>query len=393
MQRSSQLGAACLFLRRRMPDPFGGIMFGKRVQLPTGELRDLYIEQGWTTTEIADHYGVGASTVRRALEAIGVDIRPRGPIGSRKLPHLELTESLLRDLYLEQKRSIPQIAELYGWGRETIRLRMLEYNIPIRSFSEKTRVQHGTHEEYKDFSGDAHEKAYLIGFRIGDLHVRREHAGSEGIRLACTSSKPEQIHLIEQLYGKYGHVTKNEEWRLSLRGLLRCVKISVSLNETFDFLLDHPTRISDWIFADPNLFLAFFGGFVDAEGSFHLKRRTNVVAQGRFSIKNTDKIVLEQCRERLLRLGIGCSNLSKVYDAGRQTSARGVFATKALWGFAVEEKESVLRLIELLAPYIHHAKRSDDMDRVRANVEWRSSKEFREEATRKRVEGVKKNIK
>lgn len=365
-------------------------MFNRRANLPQDELRSLYVEQGWTTTEIAEHYGVGASTVRRALGAIGVEIRSRGPKGSRELPHLELTESLLRDLYLEQKRSIPQIAELYGWGRETIRQRMLEYNIPIRSFSEKTRVQHGTHGEYQDFSGDAREKAYLMGFRLGDLHVRREHAGSEGIRITGGSTKPEQVELMRRLFAPYGHISQSVQWRLSMRGPLKYVNLHIGLNGTFAFLLDHPTEIPSWILAEDSTFLSFFGGFTDAEGSFHLHVSQGANVRGRFSIKNTDKQILEQCRAKLLELQVACTALTKVYDAGRQTSKRGVFANKALWEFSVEKKEAVLRLIELISPYVLHQKRIADMERVRQNVEWRNSGEFRQEASRKRVEAAKR---
>lgn len=167
-------------------------MFGKRSQIATEELRELHVTQKWTTEQIAAHHGVGASTVRRALEQLGVNTRPRGPRGSRDLPHADLSEQLLCELYLEQKLSIPQIAELCGWGRETIRQRMIEYGIPIRSFSQATLVQHGTWDEYHDFSGDELEKAYLPGFRPGDLSVRYENASSEVMRITGGTTKQEQ---------------------------------------------------------------------------------------------------------------------------------------------------------------------------------------------------------
>jgi AraC-like DNA-binding protein len=356
-----------------------------RHKLPADELRELYTNQGLTMTEIAEQFNVSETTVRRRLNELGIISRPRGPKVSRDLSHLELTEDALRELYLERKLSIPQIAELCGWGRETIRQRLIENGIPIRSFSQAHLVQHGTWDEYKDFSGDPFEKAYMIGFRLGDLSATRQHEQSEVIRLGCTSSKSEQIELIEQVYGKYGHIVRTIEWRLSLRGLLRCQQIAISLNQTFEFLLERPVEIPAWILGDPNLFLSFFGGFTDAEGSFHLQNYEGTVARGRFSIKNTDKQILEQCRAELIALGIRCSSVTKVYNAGRQTSKRGVFATKALWEFAVEAKDAVLELIQLIAPYLRHEKRRADMERVRENVEWRNSKEFRDEATKKRV--------
>jgi hypothetical protein len=366
-------------------------MFHRKANLPEEELRDLYVNQGLTMTEIAERYNVGASSVRRRLGELGVVSRARGPKGSSLLPHREFGESDLREWYLEQKLSIPQIAELAGWGRETVRQRMLEYGIPIRSFTQAHIIQHGTQDQYKDFSGDVYEKAYLIGFRMGDLYVKREHKGSEGIRVLATSSRPEQIELIERLFGHYGHLGQTVQWRLSLRGPLKCVNLSISLNHTFDFLLEYPTEIPDWILKDPKTFLAFFGGFSDAEGSFHLQNHRGTVARGRYSLKNTDRRVLEQCHEQLIVLGIHCSSIGKVYDAGKQTSKRGVFATKALWEFSVEQKESLLRFIELITPFILHAKRHADMERVRENVEWRNSDEFHQQAKRKRADSARYN--
>lgn len=365
-------------------------MSNLRETVSEAKLRELYLTQGLTVAEISAQLHISPSTIRRRLSDLGIAARSRGPKGSRLLPHGEINEQLLRQLYLEQKLSIPQIAEQCGWGRETVRLKMLEYNIPIRSFSQATLVQHGTWDEYHDFSGDEREKAYLIGFRTGDLHVRREHEGSEVIRVSCTSTKPEQIELIEQAYGKYGHIIRGVEWRVSLKGLLKCLKINVSLNQTFDFLFDDLDHVPAWILADPNLFLAFFGGFTDAEGSFHLQKYKDSVDRGRFSLKNTDVYILEQSHSMLSAMGIRPSSITKVYDAGRQTSKRGVFATKALWEFAVENKESVLRLIELLSPFLRHEKRRADMEHVRQNVEWRNSDNFKQEATEKRLQATKK---
>lgn len=178
---------------------------------------------------------------------------------------------------------------------------------------------------------------------------------------------------------------------MSLQGLLKCIKIDVCLNQTFEFLLDDLDHIPSWILVDTNLFLAFFGGFTDAEGSFHLQKYKDSVDRGRFSLKNTDLCILEQCHAKLIALGVRPTSITKVYDAGRQTSKRGVFATKALWDFAVENKESVLRLIELLALYLRHEKRRTDMERVRQNVEWRNSNDFKQAATDKRIQSTRRS--
>src|SRR5581483_6407109 len=229
-------------------------------------------------------------------------------------------------------------------------------------------------------------KAYYLGFRLGDLAASRANKTSDLIYISSGSSKREQIELIERLFARYGHIVRSHQVRLSLRGLLRYETIRITLNSTFNFLLDYVSELPSWILNDEMMFLAFFGGFTDAEGSFHLQNTKSAAPKGRFTIKNTDLRLLEQCHAKLLTLGLRCTSITKTYDVGRQTSKRGIFATKALYAFSVENKESVLRHIEILSPFIRHEKRRADMERVRENIEWRNSEEFQREATRKRVE-------
>lgn len=195
-------------------------MFNRRVNLSADELHELYVRQGKTMTEIATQLGIGASSVRRRLHELGIVARPRGPKGSKESAPLTLTEQDLRELYLEQRLSIPQIAELYGCANETIRQRLLKYHIPIRSFSQAHLVQHGTIDEYRDFDGDECEKAYLLGFRLGDLNVLREHRTSEVLRISCGSSKVEQIELVKQLFQPYGHTSLRRRIRLDMDGIM-----------------------------------------------------------------------------------------------------------------------------------------------------------------------------
>jgi hypothetical protein len=368
------------------------IMFNRRINLPEDELRDLYLNQGLTMAEIAARFNVGATSVRRKLHEMGVVSRPRGPKGSRESAQHTLTSDELRELYIERKLSIPQIAELYGCANETIRQRLIKHAIPIRSFSQATLVQHGTGVELRDFDGDEKLRAYMIGFRLGDLTVRRPKPSSEILYLDGSSSKEEQIKLIKALFSPYGHIVTWSQRRLTLLGIVRYELVRITLNESFKFLLDKPTRVPSWILAVNQYFLSFFGGFTDAEGSFHIRQHKEQSQTSRYSLKNTDKEILVDCREKLIALGIQCSALTKVYDAGRQTSKRGVFATKALYGFNVEQKESLLRLIALLTPFVRHEKRGEDMERVRENVEWRNSVEFQDEVTRKRVASMQRTM-
>lgn len=362
-------------------------MFKRRANLSENELYELYVNQCLTMAEIAERYNIGESSVRRKLHALGVVTRPRGPKSSRNLPHHELDEAALRELYLEKKLSIPQIAELYGWGRETVRQRMIEYGIPVRSFSQATLVQHGTHDEYKNFSGDLYEKAYMLGFRLGDLHVRRLHETSEVITISCGSTKSEQIELVERLFEPYGHISTSKHLRLDFDGVIE-TRIQCSLNGTFEFLEEYVSELPHWILQHDDIFIAFLGGFTDAEGSFQIVKYKNETPRARYSLKNTDKRILEQCHAKLVAMGIEPTSIVLAYKGG-WVSKRGVRANKDLWMFNIEQKETLLQFIDIISPHIYHAQRRADMQLARENVEWRNSKEFQAEATKKRVAGIR----
>lgn len=156
--------------------------------------------------------------------------------------------------------------------------------------------------------------------------------------------------------------------------------------------MNYVSELPFWILQDDEAFIAFFGGFTDAEGSFQLRKPRWDTPGARYSLKNTDKRILEQCREKLILLGVQCTNLHLAYKGG-WTSKRGVRANKDLWSFNIEQKESLLRLIELISPYVRHTKRRTDMERVRQNVEWRNSEKFQQEAVRKRIARNKRRIK
>lgn len=362
-------------------------MFKRHVNLPDDELRALYLEQGLTMTELAARFGVGESSIRRRLNALLIPTRPRGPMGSRPSARITLTPIGLRALYIEQKLSIPQIAELYCCANETIRLRLIKYGIPIRSFSQATLIQHGTDTQLKDFDGDDCEKAYMIGFRLGDLNVRKDNANSEVLTVRGNSTQYDQIELVRQIFARYGHIGVGRHIRVARGGVLE-YHIRCSVNRSFEFLLKYDSELPLWILKNDQVFLAFFGGFTDAEGSFHLERQEKSVVRARFTIKNTDKRILEQCREKLLSMGVKCTQINLAYKGG-WVSRRGVRARKDLWSLDVSNKHSLVKLILLLSPYLHHPKRRSDMERVQENVEWRDSEEFQLEAQRKRMQSKK----
>jgi hypothetical protein len=52
----------------------------KRHAINAGELRRLYTQDGWTLAQLAVHYGLSQTTLRRRLAEVGLQARPRGPV-------------------------------------------------------------------------------------------------------------------------------------------------------------------------------------------------------------------------------------------------------------------------------------------------------------------------
>lgn len=126
------------------------------------DLYELYWKKGLSTDAIAGVYGCNHVTILNKMKKYEIERRTR--LGLRRsivIPHEVITE-----LYQKQKLSETKTAEKLGCSRHSIETRMHLYGIKPRSYREAN-----TKYPKSDFSGDLVEKAYLIGFRLGDLSV------------------------------------------------------------------------------------------------------------------------------------------------------------------------------------------------------------------------------
>lgn len=99
--------------------------------LDDGTLRRLYVDEGKTLAQIAVAYDCVPGAVRQRLLRAGINRRPPG--GGRR-PVLEdgATAAQLRRLYLEEGRSIAEIARILGCTRDKVGRHLDHYGIPRR---------------------------------------------------------------------------------------------------------------------------------------------------------------------------------------------------------------------------------------------------------------------
>lgn len=108
---------------------------GDKIDIPVGELRRLYQEEGLSMEDCADEFGCSSTLIEFRLRRYDIPIRPPGsdPVD---IPERELTE-----LYVDEGLSIREIAERYDCHNSTISRRLREYDIPTSGTNHGNAVQ------------------------------------------------------------------------------------------------------------------------------------------------------------------------------------------------------------------------------------------------------------
>ena len=110
-----------------------------RFNAPAAELKKLYWEENKHLTQIAEAYQTSVDAVRQAFARHGIPLRTRAEITALFAPKFpELTESNLRRLYLTEKKSAQEIADLIGCARVTVYKKLQQFGIgTFRSLRKK----------------------------------------------------------------------------------------------------------------------------------------------------------------------------------------------------------------------------------------------------------------
>lgn len=264
-----------------------------------------------------------------------------------------LTKEFLRRAYCKQGLSTWAIEAKYGFSRSAVYAALRRCGIQSRTLA-------ASHMRYAraDFIGGGVERAYLTGFAMGDLRVRR-HGGerSETISIACGSTKPAQIRLVERLFSRYGRVWKG---RPDARG---AVNVEAFVNETFSFLLPERRDYSEYAAAEH--FFPFLAGFTDAEGSLFIANKQARIAWG-----NYDTDALRFIRSGLERFGVATPSM--YCDSLRGYVGSHGYARKKNYCHVVcTKKDEVAAVLDRLEPYMRHDDKRSRAALLRDNLRAR----------------------
>lgn len=264
---------------------------------------------------------------------------------------IAIPETKILQLYWNRHKSCIAIATKYHCSPTTIRNRIREFGIPKKSVS-IARMKY----RKSDFSNNLIEKAYIIGFRLGDLNVYQTNPRSELIVVRCNTTQKTQIALMKKLFSKYGHVQVSPG--------TYSTNINCYLNRTFGFLLDKTKRVPSWINQHKETALSFIAGYIDAEGNFILNQK-----RARFKIDSYDKEILEWIT-KWLRMHYIKAKFRRIAEKG-QNRADGMQFKHNLWRINVNEATSLLHLIQYLKGFIQHQKRLRDVVVCEKNINSR----------------------
>jgi len=315
-------------------------------QIPLWKVLYLYSNKKMSSSKIAEKYGCCKATILKRLRAANAEIREAG------VARLETSDDALKALYIGKKLSTRKIAALLGCGRATVHRKIARMGL--------ARDASDSHLKYarKPFLGNEAEKAYLLGFAIGDLRVRKVGHASKTIKIDCGSTKYEQIELIRSMFSDYGRV-----WVGKPRSGKR--QIEAFVDDSFGFLLEGRKKI-DWALRG-DCFVPFLAGFTDAEGSIFI---TN--GKAAFSIGNYDRELLELLKDGLIKRGIEPVYL---YRARKKYPIAGGYRQRQhYWHLIISRKEQLLKLFNMLGSHIRHKKRKDDIQEALKNIALRNSK-------------------
>lgn len=254
---------------------------------------------------------------------------------------IDISKETLERLYWQKDLSTTEIAKAFNCNKETIRKRLIRFNITRKSNS----VARMRYKKF-NFSEKLPEKAYLLGFRLGDLNVYQTSSTSSLVVVRCNTTHEVQISLMKKLFSKYGMVQVSKGKYSS--------NINCYLNDSFAFLLPKYLEVPYWVGQNFSVATAFIAGYIDAEGSFSLNQ-----LKARFKIDSYDVGILAWMAYWLQRQGIQV----KLHGIARKGMPRpnGMKYNKDLWRININEAFSLVTFIKLVKPFIKHSKRLKDI--------------------------------
>jgi len=313
------------------------------------QLNQWYWIEKLSTKQIARKLGCCQATAHKLMVKKKIDLR-------EPCQRVRINRNELWKLYIDKRLSSRTIAKKYKCAYSTVDRKIREYGFPIRNLA-----QAHIKTKRRDFDGDLLEKAYLVGFRIGDLRVRKQYSNSETISIDCGSTRMDQIEHIKKLFERYGHIWISKPTESNRR------QIECRVNISFLFLIDKPRLFPKWICAENRLFLSALAGFIDADGSFCICKNS-----GTFSLGNYNQDLLLQIQKWLTRRGIK-SYFSVMSSKGKKCFDKYI-KNDDYKILSIAAKKDLYRFTSLILHFLRYSRKKEAAREVLFNIHQRNRK-------------------
>lgn len=320
----------------------------KGLKFTKEKLKELYVEKKLSLNQIAKRFNCNGTNILYWLKKFNIKRRP----AYRK--KIDIPKKILKDLYWNKNLTTGEIAKKFGikHGR-TIHKKLKKLGIATKTISQAT-----TRKFKRPFSENLKEKAYFLGLRAGDFYAKQFH---KSVRIQTTTTHLAQVNLMKDAFRNYGETciyltknkSRNDEWF-----------IYTDLHPSFDFLLVKPTKIPDWILNSDKFFYYFFSAYIDCEGSWKISKSHEKHVRFTFRIRSGDLKILKQIKEKLQSKGY----YPLLYlDREMGTITPYGAYSKNIYNLTLNRKEDIIPLIKKLLPLSKHSEKIRKMSFIIQN--------------------------
>jgi hypothetical protein len=341
----------------------------KGLKFTKEQLENLYWKQKLSLDAIGQKFNCRGGNILYWLKKFNISRRPPN------FRQVNIPKEILEDLYWKKNRNSQEIADMFGIknGR-TIRKKLHRLGIPTKTVSQAL-----TKKRKDPFTGSPAEKAYLLGLRTGDFHGRWMN---QSVRIQTSTTHLALVKLLKNSFEKYGETRsyfsqnkrRDNEWF-----------IYVDLHPSFEFLISKPQKISNWILKNELYFFSFLAAYMDCEGNWNIQRSHQKWVRFMFSLRTSDKRILEQIKSKLENLGYH----PHLYLSRRkgEKAPYGLYRRNLL-ELIIHRKSDIISLVKKLFPLSQHSEKIREMRLIlnNQNESWPAVEKQRAQL-RKQIQG------
>jgi hypothetical protein len=202
------------------------------------------------------------------------------------------------------------------------------------------------------FSGGETERAYLLGYRAGDLNAFQPSANTVVARVSTTHQA--MLEMFERTFAPYGHCEAVPR-QVFLTGY--DWQIRAILGNSFSFLVTKPAHPPN----ETNHFYAFVAGFSDSDCNWSVNNG-NGKTHYKFALTSADYKLLGELKVSFEKKGYHPllaitreKDTVKVMKGLRET--RQITLKKDTWALKMNRKEEVKALARVILPFSRHSEK------------------------------------